>query len=100
MKDYTVEPLLKDTPNEGHHRNYLLKKDTSKAPKIDFPILPIHFLPLKSGQPLYSGQNSWSQCVLYREIPCIQWSLGNPTCISKTTSIFLIMTKILQSSIQ
>ena len=28
----------------------------------------IHFSPLKSGQPLYSGQNSWSQCVLYKEV--------------------------------
>ena len=26
---YTVEPLLKDTLNKGHHRNYLSTKDTS-----------------------------------------------------------------------
>ena len=29
----------------------------------------IHFPPLKSGQPLYSGQICWSQCALYREVP-------------------------------
>ena len=29
----------------------------------------IHFPPLNSGQPLYSGQISWSQCVLYKEAP-------------------------------
>ena len=38
-----------------------------KTPIIDFPIVPIHFSPLKSGQALYSGQINWSQCVLYRE---------------------------------
>ena len=36
---------------------------------MDFPIVLIHFIPLKSGQPLYSGQITWSQCVLYREVP-------------------------------
>ena len=25
---YTVEPLLKDSPNKGHHINYLPTKDT------------------------------------------------------------------------
>ena len=25
---YRVEPLLKDSPNKGHHRNYLPTKDT------------------------------------------------------------------------
>ena len=25
---YTVEPLLKGSPNNGHHRNYLPTKDT------------------------------------------------------------------------
>ena len=29
----------------------------------------IHFSPLNSGQPLYSGQITWSQCVLNREVP-------------------------------
>ena len=46
-----------------------LQRTLFKAPKIDFRILLIHFSPLKSGQPLYSGQISWSQCVLYKEVP-------------------------------
>ena len=29
----TVEPLLKDSPNKGHHRNYLPTKDTLLGPK-------------------------------------------------------------------
>ena len=36
---------------------------------MDFPIVLIHFMPLKSGQPLYSGQNGWLPCVLYEEVP-------------------------------
>ena len=41
---YTVEPLLKDSTNKGHHI-YLPTKDTFyiKAPKIDFLIVLIHF---------------------------------------------------------
>ena len=66
---YTVEPLSKDSPNKGHHINYFPTKDTFKAPQIDFPIVLILFSPLKSGQPLYSGQISWSQCVLHKEVP-------------------------------
>ena len=46
-----------------------LQRTLSKAPKIDFPIVLIHFPPLKSGQPLYSGQISLSQCVFYKEVP-------------------------------
>ena len=61
----TVEPLLKDTLNKKHHRNYLPTKDT----KIGCPsVLMRTFLHLKSGQPLYSGHNSWFQCVLYEEV--------------------------------
>ena len=60
----TVEPLLKDTI-----KTTSLQRTLSKAPKIDFLIVVIHFSPLKSGQPLYSGQISWSQCVLYKEVP-------------------------------
>ena len=37
------------------------------APKIDFPIVLIHFSPLKSGQPLYGGQISWYQRVSFIE---------------------------------
>ena len=43
----TVEPLLKDTHNKGHHKYYLditsLQRTCSKEPKIDFPIVLIHF---------------------------------------------------------
>ena len=46
-----------------------LQRTLSKAPKIDSPIVLIHFSLLKSGQPLYSGQISWSKCVLYKEVP-------------------------------
>ena len=35
---------------------------------MGYSMIVIHFSPLKSGQPLYSGQISWSQCVLYTEI--------------------------------
>ena len=45
-----------------------LQRTLCKAPKVDFPIVLIHFLSLKSGQPLYSGQITWSQFVLYREV--------------------------------
>ena len=43
----------------------------SFKPEIDAQVIPvvvIHLSPLKSVQPLYSGQVSWSQCVLYTEI--------------------------------
>ena len=63
-----VEPLLKDTLNRGHHRKYLSTKDHLEAPEIDYPMFVIHFSPLDGGQPLYSGQISWSQCVLYTEV--------------------------------
>ena len=77
---YTVQALLnfKDTPNKEHCRNYLPTKDTFQDTKVDFPIVLIHFSPLKSGQPLYSGQITWSQCVLYREGPlyCVHSNMG------------------------
>ncbi len=34
------------------------------APNEDFHILIIQFEPLKRGQPLYKGQDAWSQGVL------------------------------------
>ena len=46
-----------------------IQRTLSKAPKIDFTIVLIHFSSLKSGQPLYSGQFSWSRCVHYTEVP-------------------------------
>ena len=35
--EITVEPLLKDSPNKGHHRNYLPTKDTFLGPKNELP---------------------------------------------------------------
>ena len=40
-----------------------------KVPNVHFPII-IHFQPLKRGQPLYKGQNGWSQLVLIRRFHC------------------------------
>ena len=40
-----------------------------------FPIVLIHFKPLKRGQPLYKGQNGWSQRVLYSEVPLYMYIL-------------------------
>ena len=34
-------------------------------------MVQLHFSPLKSGQPLYSGQYGMSQCVLCEEVQCI-----------------------------
>ena len=36
-KSITVEPLLKDSPNKGHHRKYLPTKDTFLGPKNELP---------------------------------------------------------------
>ena len=39
------------------------------VPNEELHILTIHFEPPKRGQPLYKGQNAWSQGVLYVEVP-------------------------------
>ena len=44
-----------------------LQRTLFKAPKMGSHIVLIHVLPQTIGQPLYSGQISWSQCVLYKE---------------------------------
>ena len=65
-----VDPLLKDSPNKGDTIEITsLQRTLCKASEIDFPIVPILFVPLKSGQPPYSGQITWSQLVLYKEVP-------------------------------
>ncbi len=46
------------------------------APNEEFHILTIHFEPLKRGQPLYKGQNSWFQGVLIIEVP-LYMLIGN-----------------------
>ena len=40
----TVEPLLKDSPNKGHHRNYLPTKDTVLGPKNELSYVVNTFL--------------------------------------------------------
>ncbi len=39
------------------------------VPNEELQILTIHFKPPKRKQPLYKGQNAWSQGVLYMEVP-------------------------------
>ena len=51
-----VEPVIVDPLNKGHDKNNLSIKEVHF-----FPIVLIHFQPLKRGQPLYKGQNGWSQ---------------------------------------
>ena len=41
---------------------------------MHFPIVLIHFQPLKREKPLYKGKNSWSQRVLYSEVPVYMYS--------------------------
>ena len=69
MYSITVEPLIKDPPRRGHNRNNLSTKDTLQSPKCLFPILLIHFEPLKIGKPLYKGQNGWPQHVRCSGVP-------------------------------
>ena len=69
IQGFAVEPLLKDLPIKDTIEITSLQRTLCKSPKIDFPKVLIHDSPLKRGQPLYSGQISWSRCVLYREVP-------------------------------
>ncbi len=46
-----------------------LQRTHFKVLNVHFPIFLIHFEPLKSGQPLYKGQNDWPQRVVYSEVP-------------------------------
>ena len=72
------ESLLKDTPNKGHHRKYLSIRTLLEAPKMVYPIMVvILFSSPKSGQPLYSGQISWSQYVFIQRFYCsiVQYSI-------------------------
>ena len=58
MHVHTVRPLLKDTWNKGHHKITSLvvsTKEIYEALKAD-SYSAITFLPLKSRQPLYSGE--------------------------------------------
>ncbi len=62
-----MEPPIKDPPRRGHNSNNLSTKVI--ASNVHFPILLIHFVSLKSRQPLYKRQNGWPQRVLYPEVP-------------------------------
>ena len=59
--NYTVGPLIMEPPNKGHNRNNLSIKDTSHSTNT--------FSTSKERKPLYKGKNSWSQRVLYSEVP-------------------------------
>ncbi len=50
-----MELPIKDPLCKGHNRNNLSTKDTFRVPNAHFPILLIHFEPLKSRHPLYKG---------------------------------------------
>ncbi len=59
--DYKREDTIKITSLQRTH---------FKFPNIHFlDHIAIHFEPLKSRQPLYKGQNEWTQCVLCSEVP-------------------------------
>ena len=45
-----------------------LQRTLLEVPKMVYHMVVIHFSPLKSRQPLYSGQISWSQRVPYTEV--------------------------------
>ena len=66
---YTVEPL-----NKGHNRNNLSIKDTSYGPKCAFSHSTNTFSTSKERKPLYKGKNSWSQRVLYSEVPVYMYN--------------------------
>ena len=54
------------TSDKGHNRkkNHSIK-DTLYGPRVPLS----YFYPLKRGQPLYKGQNAWSQRVHYSVVP-------------------------------
>ena len=41
----------------------------------------VHFEPPKRGQPLYKGQDAWSQGVLYMEVPSLYDDNGLFLCL-------------------
>ncbi len=56
--------------------------DKTAGPNVSF-IRRFHCTQGK-GQPLYSGQNSWSQCVLYSEVPHVHKEEDNLCIVDKT----------------
>ena len=63
---------------------------------MGYPMVVIHFTPLKSGQSLYSGQISWSQRPLYRGATVIILTSFNQflMCVVKLFSNSLDLFKV------
>ena len=60
----TVEPLLMDTLYKGHNIRNLHIKDRFNGPKLMKNFIFSQYILKVQRQPLYNGQNAWSQCVL------------------------------------
>ncbi len=58
----------------------------------------LHCIIYGRGQPLYSGQNGWSQCVLYSEVPLHVWLLYEQIAISHIQQIAVILQPIFQNT--
>ena len=78
----TVEPLLKDSPNKGHHRNYLPTKDTLYGTKNRFSYSVNTFITSEE----WTTSLQWTNylvpmCPLYRgsTVQCTQAPLHLPT---------------------
>ena len=63
-------PLLKDTPNKGHH-TYItsLQRTLSKTPKMDHTIVLIDLIPLKREHFLSTVDKSAGPKVFLLEVP-------------------------------
>ena len=78
-----MEPRLKDSLNKGHHITTSLQRKHSKKPKIEFPIVLIHFSPPNSGQLPYSGQLAGPDVSFierFHRITLPWFSLGSVVC--------------------
>ena len=53
---HTCIHIYSGTSIKEHHKITSLQRTLYKVPRVDFPIVLMHFPPLKSGQPLHSGQ--------------------------------------------
>ena len=53
-----VKPPVVDHPRYGHNIIDLSKRTLFKVPNNWFPIVLVHFEPLRKGQPIYQGHNS------------------------------------------
>ena len=55
---YTVESLIKDTPNKGHCIKYVSTMGTTKSTNFIPPINIMRLESLNRGQSLYNGQTT------------------------------------------